>query len=459
MSVEESQEHSYNGCSGGRKTKKKRGGKARLLKDDGPIPGSNQDPGTSSPYPDFYISRLTIHQVLGRGSFGKVVLASLPGRNTFVAVKVIANKQPHRIALRERQILQKTRDSPFICHLNAAHQSQDGYFFITEYLSGGSLEDLIGMCGSLNTDNVRFYTAEISCGLQFLHGHTIIHRDLKPGNIMLDGNGHIRIIDLGIARDGVTSSRKIRGLAGTRRYMAPEVLLGLEYDAAVDWWSLGIVVSIMATGSSPFDFYRNVTRDEPEIPTSLDAQLKDLLIQLLQKDPEKRLGVNNNIRDHPFFNIICWEELEMRRAQPPFTPFRAVLKNEDLPWPEDQTLHPDAEFNYMSAIGSIDFSLLCFILIAPYYVSASSKDDEEISTVKTSTTIWTSPYLDLQYLAASDITTSRRSSREPGAACARIPSQHRPADIKRGAASVSIEYNGLMMDITSPLLFIINVYG
>ncbi|KAM3915694.1 protein kinase C delta type-like [Leptodactylus fuscus] len=355
-----------------------------------------------------------------------VVLASLPGRNTFVAVKVIANKQPHRIALRERQILQKTRDSPFICHLNAAHQTQDGYFFITEYLSGGSLEDLIGMCGSLNTDNVRFYTAEISCGLQFLHRHTIIHRDLKPGNIMLDGNGHIRIIDLGIARDGVTSSRKIRGLAGTRRYMAPEVLLGLEYDAAVDWWSLGIVVSIMATGSSPFDFYRNVTRDEPEIPTSLDAQLKDLLIQLLQKDPEKRLGVNKNIRDHPFFNIICWEELEMRRAQPPFTPFRAVLKNEDLPWPEDQTLHPDAEFNYMSAIGSIDFSLLCFILIAPYYVSASSKDDEEISTVKTSTTIWTSPYLDLQYLAASDITASRRSSREPGAACARIPSQHRP---------------------------------
>ncbi|KAM3915165.1 protein kinase C theta type-like [Leptodactylus fuscus] len=261
----------------------------------------------------------------------------------------MAKTQPYIAALRERQILQKTQDSPFICHLYAAHQSQDGYYFITEYLSGGSLEDLIGMCGSLNTDNVRFYTAEIACGLQFLHGHNIIHRDIKPGNIMLDGNGHIRIIDLGIARDGVTSSRKIRGFAGTRRYMAPEVLLGLVYDAAVDWWSLGIVVSRMATGSSPFDFYRNVTRDEPEIPTWLDAQLQDLLIQLLQKDPEKRLGVNNNIRDHPFFNIICWEELEMRRTKPPFTPSKAKLQNEDLPWPKDQTLHHVAEFDYMSA--------------------------------------------------------------------------------------------------------------
>ncbi|KAM3923054.1 protein kinase C theta type-like [Leptodactylus fuscus] len=278
-----------------------------------------------------------------------VVLASLPGRNIFVAVKIVDKTEDNAAALRERQILLKTQDCPFISHLYAAHQTQDRFYFIMEYLSGGSLEDLIRMCGSLNTNNVRFYAAEMICGLQFLHDHNIVHRDIKPGNIMLDGNGHIRIIDLGIACDGVTSSKKIRGVEGTCRYMAPEVLLKQEYYTAVDWWSLGILVSTMSTGCSPFSYYRDMTKRGPEIPSWLDASLKHLLIGLLQKDPEKRLGVNNNIRDHPFFNNICWEELEMRRARPPFIPFTEVLKKEDLTWPDDETLHPDAEFNYMSA--------------------------------------------------------------------------------------------------------------
>ncbi|XP_071994444.1 protein kinase C theta type-like [Engystomops pustulosus] len=336
---------------------KRRGEIAGLLEDDGPRPGSSQDPVTSSPYPDFYVYRLTIHQVLGRGGFGKVVLASFPGRNTFMAVKVVL-KTPDNTAMlmRERRILQTARECPFLCHLYAAHQSQHGAYFITEYLSGGSLQALIRMCGSLNIDNVRFYTAEIVCGLQFLHGHNIIHRDLKPGNIMLDRSGHIRIIDLGLARDGVTSSNKTRGVVGTTCFMAPEVLLDEEYDAAVDWWSLGIVVSIMSSGYSPFYYgpirseaVESIITEMPEIPPWLASDLKHLIKNLLRKNPEMRLGVSGNIRHHPFFDSIGWEDLEAGRAQPPFTPFRAVLKNKHLQWPGDETpTNPVAEFSYMS---------------------------------------------------------------------------------------------------------------
>ncbi|XP_069597873.1 RAC-gamma serine/threonine-protein kinase-like [Ranitomeya imitator] len=92
---------------------------------------------------------------------------------------------------------------------------------------------LIETYGSLNIDNVRFYTAEIVCGLQFLHGH-IIHRDIKRDNIMLDADGHIRIIDLGLAQDGVTSSNNISGVTGTFHFMAPEVLRKRGYGTAVD---------------------------------------------------------------------------------------------------------------------------------------------------------------------------------------------------------------------------------
>ncbi|XP_056387755.1 protein kinase C delta type-like isoform X2 [Hyla sarda] len=337
--------------------KKRRGEDARVLEDEEPRPGTSQAPGTSSNYPKFNIKHLTVHQVLGRGSFGVVGLASVPGRNNYVAIKGITKTGDNAATLqRERRILMLARDCPFLCHLYAAQQSQDHAFFITEYLSGGSLEALLRMCSCLNTDIVRFYTAEIACGLHFLHRQNVIHRDIKPDNIMLDRDGHICIIDLGLAQDGVTSSNKIKGVTGTLPYMAPEVLQRKMYYAAVDWWSLGIVVSRMSAGRSPFYFGCNremacdsITREKPNIPSWLPADLTHLIKQLLHKNPEKRLGVNRNIRDHPFFTTINWEELEQKRAQPPFTPFEAALKKGDLRWSEVETaLHPLEGFSFIA---------------------------------------------------------------------------------------------------------------
>ncbi|XP_040264726.1 protein kinase C theta type-like [Bufo bufo] len=343
--------------SGSKEMKKRRGEKARVLEDEEPRAGSSQDPGAPSPYPKLNITRFTIHQVLGRGGFGVVVLASVPRRNTYTAIKIINKRGDNAaILMRERRILLVARDCPFLCHLYAAHQTQERAYFVTEYLSGGSLEDLIDLCGYLNINNVRFYTAEIVCGLQFLHGHNIVHRDIKPDNIMLDKDGHIRIIDLGLAQDGVTFSSKTSGVTGTDVYMAPEVIAGLEYYTAVDWWSLGIVVSRMSSGCSPFyygsiseEVCKSITTAKADIPSWLDADVQHLLKKLLRKNPERRLGVYKNIRDHPFFNTIVWEDLEERRAQPPCVPFRAALENQHLLWPEDTTpLHPVAGFSYMS---------------------------------------------------------------------------------------------------------------
>ncbi|XP_066440219.1 protein kinase C theta type-like [Eleutherodactylus coqui] len=258
--------------------------------------------------------------------------------------------------LRERRILLKAQDCPFICHLYAAQQSANKAYFIMEYLSGGSLRAMIRMCGRLDISSVRFYTAEIVCGLQFLHQRNIVHRDIKLDNIMVDRDGHIRLIDLGLAQDGVTSSNKICGRTGTVKYMAPEVLLEKEYDTAVDWWSLGIVVSRMAAGQSPFyhgskkeKVIESITTEQPKFPSWLDANLKHLLERLLRKNPEKRLGVYKNIRGHPFFTTIDWEELELKRSRPPFKPFRRLLENKNLQWPEDGTpLHPMDGFDFTS---------------------------------------------------------------------------------------------------------------
>ncbi|XP_075701355.1 protein kinase C theta type-like [Rhinoderma darwinii] len=189
--------------------------------------------------------------------------------------------------MRERRILLAARHCPFLCHLYAAQQSEERAYFIMEYLSGGSLEALIRMCGCLKIDS----TQQIICGLQFLHGHNIVHRDLKPENIMLDADGHVRIIDLGLAQDGVTASNKIRGVTGTFHYMAPEVLLRKKYGTAVDWWSLGIVVSRMAAGHSPFYngpskqmAFKAITTAKPKFPTWLNADVKHLTKRLVLKN-------------------------------------------------------------------------------------------------------------------------------------------------------------------------------
>ncbi|CAJ0919733.1 unnamed protein product [Ranitomeya imitator] len=297
------------------------------------------------------------------------VLASVPGCNINVAVKMISKRDNEDTIMRERRILLAARHCPFLCHL-----SQHRAYLITEYLSGGSLEDLIRMCGCLNIGNVRFYTAEMVSPPRTQHRPPISYfvfffhcRDIKPDNIMLDADGHIRIIDLGLAQDGVSSSKNISEVTGTFHYMAPEVHRRKWYGAAVDWWSLGIVVSRMAAGRSPFYngpvkqmAFKAIINKKPKFPSWLDADAKHLIKKLLRKDPQTRLGVSGNIQEHPFFTTIGWEDLEERRVEPPFTPFRPVLENHHLQWPEHTVFHPMAGFTYV---------------------------DEKIWTVKGSTTI------------------------------------------------------------------------
>ncbi|XP_040294257.1 protein kinase C delta type-like [Bufo bufo] len=334
--------------------KKRIGPNARVLEDEEPRAGPSTAITPRSD-PQLSISGFDFHQVLGEGGFGKVVLASVRGRNTFKAIKIIIKEDNAEDLQRERRILLAARDCPFLCHLYAALQSQGHAYFILEYLSGGSLKDLIDN-NTLSTKIVRFYTAELICGIQFLHGHGIAHRDIKPANIMLDTDGHIRIIDLGLAQDGLTASSKICGRAGTYRYMAPEVHLGKSYTVAVDWWSLGIVVSKMSSGRYPFysgrqrkKVYESITTEQPTFPPWLDINLKDLIKALLQKDPEKRLGVSGNIRAHLFFETICWEEMELRSAEPPFRPLHHDLKRSHLEWSENEpAVPPVSGFSFLS---------------------------------------------------------------------------------------------------------------
>ncbi|OCT99544.1 hypothetical protein XELAEV_18005326mg [Xenopus laevis] len=265
------------------------------------------------------------HSILGQGGFGKVMLASLANRK--VAMKVIkktpeCNYNSIRI---EASVLMMLHDNPFLCQGYAAFQTEHHAFLVMDYLSGGSLACHLDYYGSLELDTVLFQLAEMVCGLEFLHNSGIVHRDLKPDNILLDQDGHVKICDFGLAVPNVFGDKTIGGRAGTLGYMAPEVLQRQRYNAAVDWWALGIIICQMASGDSPFyegnnreKIINSTINDEPRIPRWLNENLKDLLKKLLEKDPNQRLGAHGNIKHHPYFSSIDWVELEKKNLPPPF---------------------------------------------------------------------------------------------------------------------------------------------
>ncbi|KAE8630268.1 hypothetical protein XENTR_v10000758 [Xenopus tropicalis] len=268
------------------------------------------------------------------------MLASLKNCREQVAVKVIQKNptESHiKKILAETRTLQIAEGCPFLCHGYAAFQTQLHAFLVMECIRGGNLEQLMDMEGRLKMDSVRFYSAEMIIGLQYLHSRGIVHRDLKPPNILLSAEGHIKIADFGLVADEMFGNTKKYNIIGTVNFMAPEILTWSGYGAGVDWWAFAIILCKMATRRSPFyegsvmeNLLNSVINEQPVFPEGLSADLQELLQELLEKNPDKRLGTTGNIRQHQFFRAIDWRALESRKIPPPFLP-RAVSRS--LPQP------------------------------------------------------------------------------------------------------------------------------
>uniref|UniRef100_A0AAR2K7A7 Protein kinase C n=1 Tax=Pygocentrus nattereri TaxID=42514 RepID=A0AAR2K7A7_PYGNA len=271
------------------------------------------------------------HKVLGKGSFGKVLLAELRGRGEYFAVKalkkdVVLMDDDVECTMVEKRVLALAWDNPFLTHLYCTFQTKEHLFFVMEYLNGGDLMFHIQDKGRFDLYRATFYAAEIICGLQFLHSKGIIYRDLKLDNVMLDKDGHIKIADFGMCKENMVGENRATTFCGTPDYIAPEILLGQRYTFSVDWWSFGVLVYEMLIGQSPFqgddedELFESIRMDVPHYPRWITKESKDLLEKMFEREPTRRLGVVGNIRAHPFFKTINWSALEKREVAPPFKP-------------------------------------------------------------------------------------------------------------------------------------------
>lgn len=160
--------------------------------------------------------------------------------------KILSNNLV-KYAQAERNVLSYIQH-PFIVNLNYAFQTRSKLYLILEYCPGGDLAQVLELEGKFNEKRAKTYAAEVLLAIQSLHKRDIIFRDLKPDNVVIDKDGHAKLTDFGLSKEGVDDNISAKSFCGSLAYLAPEMLKRSGHGKAVDWYLFGVLLYEMLTG-------------------------------------------------------------------------------------------------------------------------------------------------------------------------------------------------------------------
>ena len=335
-------------------------------------------------------------KLLGRGSFGQVILARLKINNKLYAMKILDKTQ---LKLRHQEVHTKTErdlmvkiNCPFLVNIKSAFQDEKYLFIVSDFMQGGDMYYHMHEARKFDFELTQFYISEIVLALDYLHKNNMVYRDLKPENILLDSKGHIKITDFGLSKILNSSKDKAFTICGTPQYLAPEVFINQGYDKNVDWWSLGCLIYEMLTGRLPFSIKRgnrinlDIYKQKLKFPRYLNEDAIDLISKLLVFEPKKRLGYGKdgteNIKNHPFFEEINWDDIWNKKIVPPFKP---ELEDElDLKYFDSQfTSEPVESFSKNPRSREVSYEYKNFTYVTESVkneLMVISKDNKEDNT-------------------------------------------------------------------------------
>ena len=271
-----------------------------------------------------------LNRVLGKGAFAKVLLVQKEDSGTMYAMKVlkkhhVARKNQIEHTRTERRILAKVQH-PFICLLRYAFQTKKKLYLVLDYHPGGELFYHLSRRGRFREKEAKFFIAEITSALEYLHDHNICYRDLKPENVLIQVSGHIALTDFGLSKDNMES--KVTGgksFCGTPEYLAPEIIHRKGHGKAVDWWSLGMVSYELLTGLPPWytknrlHLFEDICWAPLRFARHVSQEARSLIRGLLTRDANDRFNASD-AKANIFFGDLDWDDVINSRLKPTIVP-------------------------------------------------------------------------------------------------------------------------------------------
>ncbi|OCH90459.1 kinase-like protein [Obba rivulosa] len=261
------------------------------------------------PTREWHLTDFDIGRPLGKGKFGRVYMVRTKGEPHYIlALKClykseIVQSRVEKQIRREIEIQQNLRH-PHVLRLYGYFHDEKRIFLMLEFAGKGELYKQLVKLGCFTEKRSSRYVDQMADALHYLHSKHVIHRDIKPENLLLGINGELKIGDFGWSVHAPGNRRTT--LCGTLDYLPPEMVEGRDHTEKVDYWALGVLTYEFICGAPPFEdksghnaTYKRIAKVDLKIPPKVSPEARDLIIKLLQYDPEKRLPLTE-VRRHPW---------------------------------------------------------------------------------------------------------------------------------------------------------------